>query len=114
MQLSAKVADNVYRYTVPANTVGVVFNNGSGKQTVDVNNPQHMHLYFGSSASSAKTPVDDKGEYDDPTMGVDGIENDGAEAQAVYYNMQGARVDNPGAGLYIVVRGAKVTKEYVR
>lgn len=109
-----KVADNIYRYTVPANTTGVVFNNGSGKQTVDVNYPQHMHLYYGSSATAAKTAVEDKGEYNDPTMGVTGIENDGADAPVVYYNMQGARVDNPGTGLYIVVRGARVTKEYVR
>lgn len=47
--------------------------------------------------------------------GIQDIEN-GADSDAapVYYNMQGVRVDNPSAGLYIVVRGNKVTKEYIR
>ncbi|MDE6755708.1 MAG: hypothetical protein K2J66_01030 [Muribaculaceae bacterium] len=44
---------------------------------------------------------------------VDMIDTD-EDAEAVYYNMQGIRVDNPSAGLYIVVRGNKVTKEIVR
>ena len=33
---------------------------------------------------------------------------------AVYYNLQGQPVSAPSEGLYIVVRGSKVTKEYVR
>ena len=45
--------------------------------------------------------------------GVDVIEAD-ANGEAVYYNLQGVRVDNPTPGLYIVVRGTKVTKEIVR
>lgn len=32
----------------------------------------------------------------------------------VYYNLQGVRVDNPSNGMFIVVRGSKVTKELVR
>lgn len=46
--------------------------------------------------------------------GVDGIESDDSDAAPVYYNLQGVRVDTPSAGLYIVVRGNKVTKEVVR
>lgn len=46
--------------------------------------------------------------------GVDGIEADEPDAAPVYYNLQGVRVDTPSAGLYIVVRGNKVTKEVVR
>ena len=46
--------------------------------------------------------------------GVDGIEADDSDAAPVYYNLQGVRVDTPSAGLYIVVRGNKVTKEVVR
>lgn len=45
--------------------------------------------------------------------GVTGIEDivaDGDEADAVYYNLQGVRVDNPENGLYIRVRGNKVEK----
>lgn len=46
--------------------------------------------------------------------GVDGIEADEPDAVPVYYNLQGVRVDTPSTGLYIVVRGNKVTKEVVR
>lgn len=46
--------------------------------------------------------------------GVDGIEADEPDATPVYYNLQGVRVDTPSAGLYIVVRGNKVTKEIVK
>lgn len=46
--------------------------------------------------------------------GVDAVEASGEEVAPVYYNLQGVRVENPAAGLYIVVRGSKVTKEYVR
>lgn len=45
--------------------------------------------------------------------GVDDIAADEA-AEAIYYNMQGMRVTAPASGLYIVVRGNKVTKEYIR
>ena len=48
------------------------------------------------------------------SAGVDGIEADEPDAAPVYYNLQGVRVDTPSAGLYIVVRGNKVTKEVVR
>lgn len=48
------------------------------------------------------------------TTGIGDIEAGAEDAEAVYYNMQGVRVDNPSAGLYIVVRGDKVTKEIVR
>lgn len=44
---------------------------------------------------------------------VDGIEADDNVAP-VYYNLQGVRVDNPANGLYIVVRGSKTTKEYIK
>ncbi len=37
-----------------------------------------------------------------------------ADAEAVYYNLQGVRVDNPAAGLYIRVRGAEVSKVMIR
>lgn len=41
--------------------------------------------------------------------GVSDIEAD-VNAEAVYYNLQGVRVDNPENGLFIEVRGSKVTK----
>lgn len=37
-----------------------------------------------------------------------------SDAAPVYYNLQGRIVENPSEGLYIVRRGSKVSKEYVR
>lgn len=44
---------------------------------------------------------------------VSGIETE-SELPAVYYNLQGARVDNPAAGIYIRVCGDRVDKVIVR
>lgn len=46
--------------------------------------------------------------------GVEDIAGDFTDAAPVYYNLSGARVDNPSAGIYIVVRGQRVSKEYIR
>lgn len=46
---------------------------------------------------------------------VEGIEIDeNCDAAPVYYNLQGVRVAQPTTGLYIVVRGTKVSKEVVK
>lgn len=45
--------------------------------------------------------------------GIEGVDAEAA-APAEYYNLQGVRVENPAEGLYIVVRGGKATKEYVK
>lgn len=50
----------------------------------------------------------------DPSGVSDIIDDAAADAAPVYYNMQGVRVDEPTPGLYIVVRGSKVTKQLVR
>lgn len=42
------------------------------------------------------------------TSGIEEIE--AADAEAVYYNLQGVRVENPENGLYIRVRGNKIDK----
>lgn len=44
-----------------------------------------------------------------PSTGVDSIEAD-VTGEAVYYNLQGVRIDNPTSGLYIRVRGGKSAK----
>ncbi len=45
---------------------------------------------------------------------VDEIDSAPADATPVYYNLQGVKVENPLPGLYIVIRGNKVSKEYIR
>ena len=98
-----KVAANVYMYTCPTGTIGVVFNNGSGDQTDDVNNPQHGHIYKGTGS---KGVVDD-GVYQ---SAIDSVEATVEEEPVEYYNLQGVRVDNPTPGIYIQRQGNKVRK----
>lgn len=93
------VEGSVYKLVVANNTTGLVFNNGNGTQTEDfvaVNG----HIYSQSG---------DNGVYVTSVSGI-GIDSDAP----VYFNMQGVRVDNPSQGIYIVRRGNKVTKEYIR
>lgn len=45
---------------------------------------------------------------------VNEIVDDESDVAPVYYNLQGQPVVNPGNGIYIVRRGTKVTKEYLR
>lgn len=45
--------------------------------------------------------------------GVEGVEVEETVAP-VYYNLQGVKVANPENGVYVVVRGAKVSKEVVK
>lgn len=49
----------------------------------------------------------------DEEGGVEGVEVEEAVAP-VYYNLQGVKVANPENGVYVVVRGAKVSKEVVK
>ena len=49
-----------------------------------------------------------------PQSGVESIEASAEDVAPVYYNLQGVRVSDPAPGLYIVVRGSKVTKEHIR
>lgn len=51
--------------------------------------------------------------YNNGTSGIDKVESD-ANAPVEYYNLQGVRVDNPSAGLYIRRQGNKATKVYVK
>ncbi|MDE7387193.1 MAG: hypothetical protein K2N28_08670 [Muribaculaceae bacterium] len=53
---------------------------------------------------------------EDQISGVDNVVVDGADeaAPAVYYNLQGVRVENPANGLYIKKQGNKVSKVVIR
>lgn len=46
--------------------------------------------------------------------GVEDVAADSDNAPAEYFDLQGRKVDNPVTGLYIVRRGDKVAKEYVK
>lgn len=46
--------------------------------------------------------------------GVEEVPADGDDATAVYFNLQGGRVDNPGPGVYIRQKGSKAQKVTLR
>ncbi|MDE6272510.1 MAG: hypothetical protein K2M31_05840 [Muribaculaceae bacterium] len=46
------------------------------------------------------------------TTEIDMVETE--DAEPVYYNLQGQKVENPEKGIYIVVRGNRTTKEIIR
>lgn len=98
-----KVASNVYMYTCPTGTIGIVFNNGSGDQTDDVSNPQHGHIYKGLGNKQ----FSDDGIY---SSGIGSVTVSDDNAPVEYYNLQGVRVDNPTPGIYIQRQGNKVRK----
>ena len=50
---------------------------------------------------------------------IEGVEDDeftadDPNAEPVYYNLQGMRINNPGPGLYICQKGSKVTKVLIK
>lgn len=46
------------------------------------------------------------------STGIESIDDE--DAEPVFFNLQGQRVENPGKGIYIVVRGKRTSKEVVR
>ena len=48
------------------------------------------------------------------SAGISDIKIDSTDTPAVYYNLQGVRVDNPTNGIYVVSRGSKTNKEFIR
>ncbi len=55
-----------------------------------------------------------KAEADYQTSGIAGIGADGSEAAVEYFNLQGIRVENPSAGIYLRRQGSSVTKVIVK
>lgn len=97
-----QIAADIYMYTCPTGTIGVVFNNGNGDQTGDVT-PEHGHIYKGLGNGKFQ----DNGVY---ISGVGSVETSPEEAPVEYYNLQGVRVVNPTPGIYIQRQGNKVRK----
>lgn len=50
----------------------------------------------------------------DNVTGINDIVVDGDNSEAVYYNLQGVRVDNPNTGIYLVRRAGRVSKVFVK
>lgn len=130
-------ANSDYSYFTFVTTLGADWDavNGSDRYgaptkdapvTVDVATPFQLYP-VNVSASAANSWKIAEGTYDmvldfsNNKLTVTRSHNSLLEAVAdvetvepVYYNLQGMRVAEPTPGLYIVVRGDKVTKEYIR
>lgn len=63
----------------------------------------------GASSSQKFYVISDNGSSRNPSTGVEGVEA-ADEAEAVYYNLQGVRVENPEHGIYVKVVGGKAEK----
>jgi len=103
-------AEKIYYFALPKNTTGVIFNNGNGDQTNNIENEKliNRHLYKGTGNRN----WEDKGIYQ--TSGINGVEFDSDSAPVEIFNLQGVKVDNPGPGIYIVVKGKKRNKIVIR
>ena len=97
---------SLYHYVVPSGTTGIVFNNGAGDQTNDVTNITDGIVIRGTGNRNFIE--------DGFISGVSVITPDGDSNTALFYNLQGIPVSNPGPGLYIMRRGNTVTKVHIR
>ncbi len=105
-----KIDGDVWSYTVPDGTTGIVFNNGSGSQTVDVTGLLPDHLYQ-AVPGNGKATVRDLGEY--KGAGISDIENP-LSLPTEYYTLTGVRVERPSAGIYIRRQGTRIDKVIIR
>ncbi len=64
-------------------------------------------MYYGSAYVSTLT-------FKESSSGIGSIETEDTDAPAVYYNLQGVRVENPTSGIVIRVQGGKATKMIVK
>ena len=89
----------VYYIEIPnaVDATQVIFNNGNGTQTTDL--PFKAGFIYNANG--------------DIISGVNSIFND-EDAEPEYYTLQGVRVYNPSAGIYIVRKGSKTYKALVR
>ncbi|MBD5184707.1 MAG: starch-binding protein [Bacteroidales bacterium] len=97
-----------YYFALPQGTTGVVFNNNDqGAQTDDIS-PVHNTIYKGTDGRNFTSST-----HTCSQTGVTNIYTD-EEAPAELYNLQGVRVNNPGPGIYIVVKGEKSNKIVIK
>ncbi len=118
---SAKSGSNIYfvrvEYPVAAATPAAIEYEPTGIWTAQLP-ADAKYVYFTDGASTELGSnklfeVEDEKTYTPESQGVTGVEavTVDADADAVYYNLQGVRVVNPAAGqVYIKVIGKKATK----
>lgn len=86
--------------------------------TFEVPTAGKYYIAFGQTTSAmtltlTQTDVDQLTVIDEPSVGIDSIEN--ADEEAEYFDLQGVRIDRPAKGRIVIVRrGDKVSKEIAR
>lgn len=86
---------------------GTVDKNGNASFIIDV-------IWVVDESTNLPIAVTFNGKGEGGFTGVSDIIVDDANAPAIYYNLQGVRVNNPQNGLYIRVQGKKVSKVAIR
>jgi hypothetical protein len=66
------------------------------------------------AAREVVTPAKSSMVIEGSTVSISEVEAEEVEVAPVYYNLQGVQVENPSNGIYIVKRGNKVTKQYIK
>lgn len=134
-------AHTFYEFKFPLSLLGIskdyIENTGIGVQYIDVYGssgtggiPYDPEFFDKATQSYSQDPSSSKEKEDEDllkysparigkmgsTTGNNIIMNidSSSDSAPVYFNLQGVRVDNPEAGVYIVRRGNKVTKEVIR
>lgn len=112
--------DAVSLMAVTDNSLKVNFSEKEEKATItdSTGNPLGFHpaeKNFGFTADHSIPAGLYTAAYDATLTGVDDVlAGSEADGEAVYYNLQGVRVDNPGPGLYIKKQGSKAVKVIVK
>ena len=105
-----KVNDNIWTFSVPADATGIIFcNNAGSDQTNDITGTKivNNHVYKGTGNRG----WEDLGE--NPATGIGSVAAP-SKGVVTYYNLMGMEVKKPVHGVYIVKRGNKMTKVYLK
>lgn len=102
-----KISETMWEFTIPAETVGIIFNNGNKDQTDDIKTILPNHIYKGKGNRG----WEDLGE--NPATGIGSVTTT-SKGTVTYYNLMGMEVKKPVHGVYIVKRGNKMTKVYLK
>lgn len=109
--------NNLSIYTVVNYTEGkTVVSNFSDPTKFLLNCADAMHVEYDADVNGlvAKNGTPESNEDNGEQSSVNVIDANADNSTPVYYNLNGIEVANPGTGIYIVRRGNKVSKIYVK
>ena len=107
--VSATDGKMYYCYTFDASytSINIIFNNGTGSQTVDIKGVVETSFYKLNGATGKTITVTKL--TDDKLTAIENVRAD-ENLPIEYYTLQGVRVSNPQKGLYIRKQGDSVAK----